>query len=141
MKNEPLCYDIPKEALLIKELFESSMKDIAILDSNARFLYMNESYLNRTGYSKKELLGKKASILKSGFHDDSFYDALWKALKTHNNFNAVFTNKNKNGVLYHEEQTIIPIGQTEDSQTFLVVGTDCCSVINDELNALCVQDI
>ena len=117
------------------------MKDIAIIDSKSRFVYANESYLNRAGYDKEELLGQKVSILKSGYHDDSFYKELWSTLNNNKNFNAIFTNKNKNGTLYHEEQTIIPIGEMSDYQNFLVIGVDSTSTIIQELDSLCLQDI
>lgn len=132
--------NIPNEIMVMNQLFENSIKDIAVIDNNSIFLYANESYLNRTGYTKVELLGKKASILKSGFHDKEFYDDLWKTLNSNKNFTAIFTNKNKNGSLYYEEQTIITIAESGESQSFLVIGVDSCDTITSELNSLCNEN-
>lgn len=126
---------------VIIELFENSIKDIAILDKDANFIYANESYLNRTGYTKEELIGQNAAILKSGKHNTVFYKNLWTSLSNNQNFNAVFTNKNKNGTLYYEEQIIIPITEVGEEQTYLVIGKDSSSEIVEQLNSICQQDI
>lgn len=130
-----------KDIELFLQLFNNSIKDIAIIDEECRFVYANQSYLDRTGYDKDELIGKRANILKSGYHDDSFYKKLWDNLNANKNFNAIFTNKNKNGTLYYEEQTIIPMGEVGENKHYLVIGVDSACDIADQLNNLCMQDI
>jgi PAS domain S-box-containing protein len=114
--------------------FDHSIKSIALLDFKTRFLYINEMYQSRSGYNKKELLGKKVSMLKSGIHDNLFYEKLWKTLDQNEIYQANFTNKNKEGSLYSDEQTIIPIGEKGKSQHYLIIGKDISQSISDELN-------
>lgn len=126
---------------VIIELFNNSIKDIAILDKDANFIYANESYLNRTGYTCEELMGQNVRILKSGKHNEKFYDNLWNTLEQNKNFNAIFTNKNKSGTLYYEEQVIIPITEEGEDQHYLVIGADSSSEIMNQLSSLCQEDI
>ncbi len=133
--------NVSKEVENLLKAFNGSIKSIALLDFEARFLYVNEIFQHRCGYSKEELLGKKVTMLKSGKHDDAFYKALWDELNTNQIYQAVFTNKNKSGTLYCDEQTIIPIGEVGSSQNFLVVGKDISQTITSELNNMAYSEI
>lgn len=71
--------------------------------------YVNAAFEKIAGYSFDEAIGKRPSILKSGEHDETFYSRVWADLKQGRSFRGVFINRNKNGLLFHEEKTISPI--------------------------------
>lgn len=71
--------------------------------------YVNAAFEKITGYSAADVIGQRPSILKSGEHEEDFYARVWTALKQGRSFRGVFINRNKNGLLFHEEKTISPI--------------------------------
>ncbi|MFN4112003.1 MAG: ATP-binding protein, partial [Ignavibacteria bacterium] len=67
----------------------------------------------------------KPNILKSGYHSKEFYEGMWNTIKAGNNFIAEFLNKKKNGDLYWERKSIIPL-KNEDGEVinFVSFGID-----------------
>ncbi len=98
-----------KELLLLKAAIEQSPGTILITNPVGIIEYVNPAFTKVTGYSYKEVVGKKPSILKSGFHTESFYKDLWETIKQGRNWEGQFHNKKKDGSYYWEEATIAPI--------------------------------
>jgi two-component system, cell cycle sensor histidine kinase and response regulator CckA len=71
--------------------------------------YVNPAFERITGYSKEEALGRNPRILKSGEHDEKFYEDLWKAITQGKVWKGRFVNKRKDGELYKEDATISPV--------------------------------
>lgn len=87
---------------------ENTTDIIVVTDKSGIIRYVNRSFEQITGYSKSEAIGNKASLLKSGRHDNEFYESLWNTILRGEVFAGEFINKKKNGELYQEEFTIIP---------------------------------
>jgi two-component system cell cycle sensor histidine kinase/response regulator CckA len=62
-----------------------------------------------TGYSSAEVMGKDLGILKSGKHRSTFYEGLWKTIKSGKTWRGRFTNKKKDGTLFEEDAVISPV--------------------------------
>ncbi len=100
----------PEEAMLAAcAAMEQAAERVVITDRKGTILYVNPAFERTTGYSKTEAIGKNPRIVKSGQHDQRFYQGLWKALLSGRSFHARFLNRRKNGELYYEEQTISPL--------------------------------
>ncbi|MBI3670340.1 MAG: PAS domain S-box protein [Acidobacteria bacterium] len=100
--------------------------DSVLITSNSGVIeYVNPAFEKLTGYSKEEVLGKTPRVLKSGEHDDAFYQGLWKTILSGNIFRDVVINRKKGGDLYHEEKTITPVRDSQGSIThFVAAGRD-----------------
>ena len=86
---------------------------------------VNPSFERVTGFKQEELLGKRANFLKSGHHDQAFYDDMWRTIRAGEPYRGVVVNKKKNGDLFHEMKTITPIKDDEGRIThFLSIGKD-----------------
>jgi PAS domain S-box-containing protein len=87
--------------------------------------YVNPAFEKLTGYSKEEVIGRTPGILKSGKHDQEFYEALWETILSGRIFRAEFANRKKSGELYYQEETITPIVNGNRSAThFVSTGRD-----------------
>jgi two-component system, sensor histidine kinase and response regulator len=98
-----------KETRYAEYIFELANDILIITDTEGIIEYANPYFEKVTGYKKSEVIGKSPSLLKSGYHNVSFYEELWKTIKSGRNWNGILINKKKDGTLYSEEANIFPI--------------------------------
>ncbi|BBP00405.1 bifunctional diguanylate cyclase/phosphodiesterase [Sulfuriferula nivalis] len=94
------------------ELLESALNDHAIVsmaDAAGNITYVNQHFLDISGYTRSELLGRNHRILKSGVHPDSFYQGMWDTLLSGQTWLGELCNKRKNGDIYWVRASIKPI--------------------------------
>ena len=82
---------------------------VVITDKEGYIEFFNPAFCKITGWNDQEILGKKPSILKSGFQPASFYEKLWKTISSGNEWQGEFKNRKKNGEYYWELASISPI--------------------------------
>lgn len=82
---------------------------IALISKDGAFLYVNELFCSVTGYGSDELLGQNRKILASGYHDQFFFDNLWRASNSGHIWKGEIKNKRKDGSLFWMDTTIIPL--------------------------------
>lgn len=92
---------------------ESAGQAIYITDPDGTIEYVNPAFEEVTGYSPHEAVGENPRILKSGQMPQSFYADLWETITAGEIWEAEFTNRHKDGSIYHAHQTISPI--TDDA--------------------------
>ncbi len=95
---------------LNSELYASALNSLGtaavITDQDAKIIYINESFEDITGYSAKEAIGQKMSLLKSGYQSKEFYAELWSTIQSTGQWKGTLWNKRKNGDVYHERLNI-----------------------------------
>ncbi|MDO8961078.1 MAG: EAL domain-containing protein [Methylophilus sp.] len=102
-----------------------SQEAIVISDANNRILRVNNSFTRLTGYSPEEVIGETTAILKSGRHDKSFYDAMWKSLKEKKFWQGEIWDRRKNGQIYLKWLTITAVtGPDGDIHNYIGTFTD-----------------
>lgn len=79
-----------------------SQEGIMVTDVNNIILRVNKSFIELTGYSAEEVIGKPAGILKSGHQDNKFYTAMWGNINHDKYWQGEIWNKRKNGSIYPE---------------------------------------
>jgi PAS domain S-box-containing protein len=104
--------DAAEEQARLSTAIEQAAELIIITDSDGVVLYVNPAFESATGYSRREIIGKNPKLLKSGFHDDTFYKNMWNTISSGRVWKGHLTNRRKNGTLYEEEATISPIRNT-----------------------------
>lgn len=70
------------ELSLAASVFEHSHEGIMIADAQTRVLRVNPAFQAITGFSAEECIGQTPTCLKSGLHDEGFYQQLWTSLQT-----------------------------------------------------------
>ena len=96
-------------AKLMGKVFENAEEGVMITDSNSRILNVNQSFVKVTQYSRKEVIGKKPSILHSGNHDQGFYERLWSVLLRDHRWQGEIWNRRKNNEIYPEWLSITAV--------------------------------
>lgn len=108
---------------ILQTVFDSANNSLVITNTEGVIQYANQYFLKATGYENEDVLGGLPKLIKSGFHNSSFYQELWDTISTGSVWNGFFINQRKDGRLFYEEATISPIfnslGQAKD---YLKIG-------------------
>jgi len=88
---------------------EQSPASIVITNPAGDIEYANPKFINVTGYTLAEILGKNPRILKSGEISPETYRELWQTITAGKEWRGEFHNNKKNGELYWESASISPI--------------------------------
>ena len=80
-----------------------------VTDANQIILRVNKAFTRITGYTAMDVLGKKPRMLKSGRHDQAFYEAIWANLHKTGIWEGEIWNRRKNGEIYPEYLAIAAV--------------------------------
>ncbi|MEH6624834.1 MAG: EAL domain-containing protein [Motiliproteus sp.] len=89
-----------KRLQVAASVFQNSSEGIMVADSNNCLVAVNDAFTEITGFSREDALGRNPSLLKSGRHDPSFYEAMWGSLRDEGCWRGEIWNRRKDGALY-----------------------------------------
>ena len=69
-----------QERALASTVFEESGQGIVVSNPEGRILMANNAFTQLTGYRLSEIKGQRTNLLKSGRHDNAFYQQMWDEL-------------------------------------------------------------
>lgn len=91
---------------LAASVYQTSSEAIMVTDAENRIIAINPAFTVITGYPEKEVLGRHPDFLKSGRHDDKFYQDMWNAISTTSKWQGEIWDRRKNGEVYPNWLTI-----------------------------------
>ncbi|MCX7149459.1 MAG: PAS domain S-box protein, partial [Rhodocyclales bacterium] len=94
---------------------EQSPESIVITNLDAEIEYVNEAFVQATGYSREEVIGQNPRVLHSGKTPPETYVAMWAELTRGRPWKGEFHNKRKDGREYVEFAIITPLRQADGS--------------------------
>lgn len=104
---------------------EQSPAATAITDLAGRIEFVNQRFLDVTGYSREELIGRTPAMIQSGETPDEVYRDLWQTLQAGRVWQGELLNRRKNGELYWEAEVITPVRNDEGNiVNFVAVKED-----------------
>lgn len=118
---------------LLMHALEQSPATIIVTDAEARIVYANPRFVETTGYTVDEVLGKNPRFLKSGETSPEEYRRLWKTILSGKVWRGVFHNKRKDGSLYWERASISPVFDAKGHiANFMAVKEDITAYMEAE---------
>jgi PAS domain S-box-containing protein len=93
---------------------------IIITDLDAHIEYVNEAFVQNTGYLRDEVIGQNPRILQSGRTPKTTYQALWQALVQGEIWKGELHNRRKDGRPYLDFAIIAPLRQANGCLTHYV---------------------
>jgi PAS domain S-box-containing protein len=104
---------------------EQSQSAVMITDLNANIEYINQAYVDSSGYARADILGQNPSRFKSGKTPKSSYVEMWAALNDGKTWQGELINLNKQGEEFIEQTWISPIQQDDGTIShYLAVHED-----------------
>ena len=107
------------ELLAELEFQKSAMDHHAIIsatDVKGNITYVNEQFLNISGYSREELLGQNHRIVKSANHSPAVFKEMWKTIASGQVWHGEVKNRSKDGGHYWVSATIVPFIDTKSGK-------------------------
>lgn len=116
---------IEENTLKLSKAIEQSPSSIIITDIDGNIEYVNPKFTQVTGYNYQEVIGQNPRILKSGTHDNRFYEEMWATILSGKDWRGEFHNRKKSGELYWEEAIISPlVNENGEITHFIAVKED-----------------
>lgn len=100
---------IEEEHARLAAAVEQAAEAIFVTDCAGQIVYVSPAFERITGWTAAEALGQTPRILKSGEHDDAFYEELWATLKAGEVFRGRLTNRRRDGSCYDADLSISPV--------------------------------
>jgi PAS domain S-box-containing protein len=106
-------YEIKK----LLQAIEQSPVVTVITDLHGNIEYVNQQFVDSSGYSREDVVGLNHRILQSGNTPETTYIDIWATLSKGDNWQGEVINKSKQGIEYLESMLISPIRDSNDKVT------------------------
>ena len=130
--------EIDRHVKLLDE-YQKALDESAIIsktDMDGNIIYVNDKYVQLSGYTKEELLGQKHSIVKHEDMPDYFFKDLWFQLVNAGIFRGTIKNRKKNGDYFYIDVTIVKITDPSDNSIeYMSIANDVTKLIDARLEA------
>ena len=128
---EAVMRDITKEKQnyekmqLASKVLQHSLEGIIVTDKEKQIIFVNPSCTRISGYTQDEVFMQNTSIISSGWHDEKFYEQMWKSIDQIGYWFGEMNDRRKDGSLYAQETTICAIKNNGGEIT------NYCAIISD----------
>ena len=113
------------EMLRLSTAIQQSAEAVMIADTDGFIRYVNPAFSAMSGYSPAEAVGRRTNLLRSGRHDKSFYENLWKTILSGQTWRGEFENIRKDGSPLPMEASITPVrGPRGVITSFICIAQD-----------------
>jgi len=109
--------DSPTQLKLIVKAFEVIHEGIMITDKKKQIMLVNKGFETITGYKASELIGKDPNVISSGWHDRSFYQAMWKSVYQNDMWQGEIHDRRNNGEIYVQFLSIFAVKDEKGNLT------------------------
>ncbi|WP_373069692.1 response regulator [Sulfurimonas sp.] len=121
------------EAYKLSKEYERAIDSSNILsrtDISGKITYVNDKFIEISGYSEDELLGNTHRILKHPDNSAQIYKELWKTISSGKVWNGQLMNRTKDGKTYYVDSSIIPIfDEAENIIEYLAIRHDVTDIV------------
>lgn len=123
-ESELEIYELNKELKELKFAIDNTSL-VTITDPKGRIKYVNDKFIEISGYSKEESIGQKHNLVNSSYHSSEFWANLWTTISAGKVWNGEIKNKAKKGSYYWVNTFIVPIKDADNQiKEYLSIRND-----------------
>jgi PAS domain S-box-containing protein len=109
---------------------------ISRTDTEGIITYVNDRFVEISGYSKEELLGKPHSIVRHPSVSKEVFADMWREIKRGNIWRGEIANRAKDGGTYYVKSSIIPIHDEKSNIIeYMAIREDVTSLVESRKKA------
>ena len=124
-----------KELLVYKKAIEK-FAIVSKTDINGVITYVNQNFINISGYSKEELIGNNHSLIRHPAIPKAFFRKMWNTILNKKSWTGIIKNLSKTGEEYYVKTIIEPILDNEgEIIEFLAIRVDITDFIKSQKKA------
>lgn len=98
---------------------------VSVTNLKGRIVYVNDRFIETSGYSRDELIGQTHSLVNSSYHDASFFKELWQQITQGETWRGEVRNQAKDGSYYWVSSMVMPIRNHRGEIThYISIRTD-----------------
>ncbi|MCB1920292.1 MAG: EAL domain-containing protein [Candidatus Competibacteraceae bacterium] len=105
---------------LAASVFEHAHEGIVITDAEGTIIEVNRTFEEITGYSRGEAIGQNPRLLKSGRHDELFYNEMWGIIAERGYWHGELWNRRKTGEVYPQSASISSVYSADGAVIYYV---------------------
>ncbi|GEM_PF-475541 len=113
-----------RELQAFRYAIENSDNAIILTSPDRKIVYVNDAFVQRSGYSREEVMGRNPNIMKSDILSSEFYRQMNQTLDRGEIWQGELINRRKDGSLLYEKVSIIPIRIDDKLVQYLAVKLD-----------------
>ena len=119
-----------------------SHEAVVITDAHSIILRVNQAYVDITGYTEVEVVGRNANIINSGRHDKVFFAAMYAVLAQQGRWEGEVWNRRKNGEIFPERLVVTAVYDGTELTHYVGIFSDISQqkASEDEIKKLAFFD-
>ena len=126
--NEQLLHALQESQSLVNAIKDYSL--VSIADMAGNITYVNDLFVNATGFSSSELLGENHRKIRSNIHPPSFWSGMWNTIAAGQVWRDVVCNRAKSGALFWVDTQITPVlTATGAIEHYVAIRTDITKLV------------
>ena len=87
-----------RSLMMAAQVFDNSRDAILILDRNYEVISVNRAFSDLMGYAADQVVGREAPSLRSGVHDEAFYEEIWRYVALHDHWEGEIWTRRRDGL-------------------------------------------
>lgn len=112
--------DAEQELRKLSLVVEQNPNGVLVTDLNCNIEYVNDAFVEMTGYEREWIIGRNPSLLRSGKTPRSTYESMWHHLLKGLNWQGEFINRRRDGSELIENAIIMPLREPSGKITHYV---------------------
>jgi PAS domain S-box-containing protein len=119
----------------IKALNASAIVSKADIDE--RITFVNDKFMQMTGYNSSEIIGNTHRIIKDEHTDKKVYDDMWDTIHSKKIFHNIFKNRKKSGEAFYVDTTIVPLLDKDDNiKEYIAISYEVTEILEARNKAI-----